>query len=104
VIAVLSAVRIHADEGNHTVKPFNPNDALALAVLSCYVGGYLEKLAGNLGSQSRRKPNSQEILNAMPDLDESRLHNEKKGLNSLVGKMEAKAATMEKQATSLQSR
>ena len=45
VVAVLSAVRIHSDQGNMTVKPFNPNDALAMAVLSCYVGGNLEKLA-----------------------------------------------------------
>ncbi|GMH90137.1 hypothetical protein TL16_g11673, partial [Triparma laevis f. inornata] len=44
-VAVLAAVRVHVEAGQ-SVKPFNPNDALALAVLSCYVGGHLEKLQG----------------------------------------------------------
>ena len=45
-IAVLCAVRSQVEETRGNVKPFNPNDALALAVLSCYVGGHMEKLGG----------------------------------------------------------
>jgi hypothetical protein len=113
-VAVLAAVRVHADEG-HSVKPFNPNDALALAVLSCYVGGHMEKLSG----RSRdRQVGVADVMKAMPegvgdgqgqrqpqqarDAMLSPMHNERSNLNSLVQKMEHKASTMEEQASKMQ--
>jgi len=106
--AVLCAVRSHVEDGRN-VKPFNPNDALALAVLSCYVGGHLEKLNGNVGGRDLQ-PTTDEVRRAMPDVSvgpstpkgQQPMQTERTNLNSLVKKMELKANHMEKQASNLQ--
>ena len=104
-IAVLCAVRSHVEDG-HAVKPFNPNDALALAVLSCYVGGHMEKLGGNGGLGANMDDVRKVILDVSQGpstpVADGGMGSEKKNLNSLVKKMELKANHMEKQASNLQ--
>jgi hypothetical protein len=106
-IAVLAAVRVHAASEGQSVKPFNPNDALALAVLSCYVGGHIEKLNGRSG----QAPGAAQVMKAMPagfggpnQSAEmlSPMHNERSNMSSLMKKMEVKADTMEKQSSKMQ--
>ncbi|GMI19819.1 hypothetical protein TrRE_jg346, partial [Triparma retinervis] len=115
-IAVLCAVRSQVEEGMN-VKPFNPNDALALAVLSCYVGGHLEKLGGGIAAGTGRggagNVSMEDVRRAIPDLGSGpsgggpqtpveKMPTERTNLNSLVKKMELKANHMEKQASNLQ--
>lgn len=100
-IAVLSAVRVHVEAGQG-VKPFNPNDALALAVLSCYVGGHLEKLQGKLRGDIA--VNYDHVRTSIPDVSTPPpMQGERSTMSSLVKKMELKATTMEQQASTLQS-
>ena len=101
-VAVLSAVRVHVERGE-SVKPFNPNDALALAVLSCYVGGHLEKLQGGKNTVDL---SYEQVQQAVPDIStppSKPLQAERSTMSSLVKKMEQKASTMEMQASNLQS-
>ncbi|GMH89647.1 hypothetical protein TrST_g3525 [Triparma strigata] len=102
-VAVLAAVRVHVETGQ-SVKPFNPNDALALAVLSCYVGGHLEKLQGKLKGDV--SINYESVHSNLPDVSTPParpLAGERSTMSSLVKKMEQKANTMEQQASTLQS-